>query len=42
MKKGKGEQMKRTGLTMLLAVLFILSVSGSVPAGETADTKVQI
>ncbi len=31
--------MKRTGLTILLAVLLILSASGSVPAGETADMK---
>lgn len=31
--------MKRTGLTILLVALLILSVSGSVPAGETADMK---
>jgi len=31
--------MKRTGLIILLAVLLILSVSGSVPAGETAGMK---
>jgi len=31
--------MKRTGLTILLAALFILLVSASVPAGETADMK---